>query len=173
MFSLLFPLLDSLILCTLTRTSFEHKFIGCPIYIEHDKYKRNALIFNVCFTFDEKTNTTHYCPVVKKLADYMTQLEVSNEIVLKYFKIVIIVEVLYISTSLFNFKSEKLSKELSSSIRGPCHLWYVFEFGCKKLHWWIVSWAHWKLFEIKKFNTPFCFNLYINLSVCLQFFLME
>ena len=57
-------------------TSFGHKFVGCPIYIDNDKYKRNALIFNVCFTFDEDTNTAHYGPVVKKLADYMTQLEV-------------------------------------------------------------------------------------------------
>ena len=63
----------------ITMTSFEHKFVGCPIYIDNDKYKRNALIFNVCFTFDEDTNTTHYCPAVKKLADYMTQLEIELE----------------------------------------------------------------------------------------------
>jgi len=60
------------------RTSFGNKFIGCPISIDNDKYKRNALIFNVCFTFDEDTNTAHYGPVVKKLADYMTQLEVRS-----------------------------------------------------------------------------------------------
>lgn len=59
----------------ITMTAFGNKFVGCPIYIEDGKYKRNALIFNVCFTFDEDTNTAEYSPVVKKLAGYMTQLE--------------------------------------------------------------------------------------------------
>ncbi|XP_012935060.1 GATOR complex protein NPRL2 [Aplysia californica] len=67
----------------ITMTSFGNKFVGCPISIDNDKYKRNALIFNVCFTFDEDTNTAHYGPVVKKLADYMTQLEIELEFLSK------------------------------------------------------------------------------------------
>ncbi|CAL1534555.1 unnamed protein product, partial [Lymnaea stagnalis] len=60
----------------ITVTSFGHKFVGCPISIDNDKYKRNAFIFNVCFVFDEDTNTSEYGPVVKKLADYLTRIEV-------------------------------------------------------------------------------------------------
>ncbi|CAG5132623.1 unnamed protein product [Candidula unifasciata] len=59
----------------ITLAAFHYKILGCPIYIENDKYKRNAFIFNVCFVFDEDTNTSQYGSVVKKLAEYLTQLE--------------------------------------------------------------------------------------------------
>ena len=61
-------------------SSFGLKYVGCPIYIENSKYKRNAFIFNVCFTFEEETDTSPYGPMVKKLANYLTQLEVACRI---------------------------------------------------------------------------------------------
>ena len=59
-----------------SRTAFGKKFVGCPVVIDNTKYKRNALIFNVCFVLNQDTNTASYGPVVKKLAAYMIQLEV-------------------------------------------------------------------------------------------------
>ena len=53
------------------------KIIGCPVSIANKKYDRNALMFNCCFLFDGDTRTARYEPVVKKLANYLTQLEVS------------------------------------------------------------------------------------------------
>ena len=54
-----------------------HKILGCPIIIRDDKkYKRNALIFNLCLVFEENAATEIYEPVVKKLASYLTLLEV-------------------------------------------------------------------------------------------------
>ena len=60
----------------LPRTAFGMKFVGCPVIIHNIKYQRNALIFNVCFVFNQDINTAIYGPVVKKLAAYMIQLEV-------------------------------------------------------------------------------------------------
>lgn len=62
------------------RNTLGQKIIGCPVYIENKKYDRNALIFNCCFLFDEDTRTVRYEPVVKKLATYLTQLEVSGAV---------------------------------------------------------------------------------------------
>ncbi|KAK7503525.1 hypothetical protein BaRGS_00005064 [Batillaria attramentaria] len=62
-----------------TVTAFGKKFVGCPVCIDNKKYKRNALIFNLCFVFSEEFNTASYGPVVKKLAAYMIQLELENE----------------------------------------------------------------------------------------------
>ncbi|XP_076468696.1 GATOR1 complex protein NPRL2-like [Babylonia areolata] len=59
----------------ITVTAFGKKFVGCPVFIDDAKYERNALIFNVCFVFNEDVNTGSYGPVVKKLAHYMVQLE--------------------------------------------------------------------------------------------------
>ena len=56
--------------------ALDHKFIGCPISIENAKYSRNALVFNVCFVLDPNVDTIRYEGVVKKLAGYMTSLEV-------------------------------------------------------------------------------------------------
>ena len=61
-----------------SRTAFGKKFVGCPVVIDNTKYKRNALIFNVCFVLNQDTNTASYGPVVKKLAAYMVQLEVKG-----------------------------------------------------------------------------------------------
>lgn len=69
----------------ITINCHRHKILGCPIYIDNKNYARNALIFNVCFVFDTKTNTVPYENVVKKLAGYFTTLEIecgflSNEV---------------------------------------------------------------------------------------------
>ena len=56
--------------------ALDHKFIGCPISIENAKYSRNALVFNVCFVLGPNVDTIRYEGVVKKLAGYMTSLEV-------------------------------------------------------------------------------------------------
>ena len=60
----------------LCRNALNQKFIGCPICIENAKYSRNALLFNVCFVFASHADTTCYESVVKKLADYLTTMEV-------------------------------------------------------------------------------------------------
>ena len=44
--------------------------------ITNAKYSRNALLFNVCFVVDEAADVHCYKPVVKKLAAYLTSLEV-------------------------------------------------------------------------------------------------
>ncbi|XP_059169672.1 GATOR complex protein NPRL2-like isoform X2 [Physella acuta] len=59
----------------ITKTAFGHKFVGCPKYIDNDKYKRNAFIFNICFVVAPESLTSVYGSVVKKLSAYLTQLE--------------------------------------------------------------------------------------------------
>jgi len=59
----------------ITIDALDHKFIGCPISIENAKYSRNALVFNVCFVLGPNVDTIRYEGVVKKLAGYMTSLE--------------------------------------------------------------------------------------------------
>ena len=62
------------------RNALGHKIVGCPVCIEDKKYERNALMFNVCFVFDSSTRLTHiYGPAVRKLATYLTQLEVCQQ----------------------------------------------------------------------------------------------
>lgn len=53
----------------------EKKLIGCPVCIEHKKYSRNALLFNLGLVCDAHTNTCALEPLVKKLAGYLTTLE--------------------------------------------------------------------------------------------------
>ena len=59
--------------------ALNHKFIGCPVCIENAKYSRNALLFNVCFVLGPNVDTIRYEGVVKKLAGYLTSLEVKNQ----------------------------------------------------------------------------------------------
>lgn len=54
----------------------DKKLIGCPVCIEHKKYSRNALLFNLGFVCDASTNTCALEPIVKKLSGYLTTLEV-------------------------------------------------------------------------------------------------
>jgi hypothetical protein len=57
----------------------EKKLIGCPVCIEHKKYSRNALLFNLGFVCDAQAKTCALEPIVKKLAGYLTTLEVCNK----------------------------------------------------------------------------------------------
>lgn len=59
-------------------TAMEKKLIGCPVCIEHKKYSRNALLFNLGFVCDAQAKTCALEPIVKKLAGYLTTLEVCN-----------------------------------------------------------------------------------------------
>lgn len=51
------------------------KVIGYPIGIDHSRYPRNRLIFNVCFVCRPHMRTFHYEPLVKKLNKYFEELE--------------------------------------------------------------------------------------------------
>lgn len=51
------------------------KIIGYPIGINHSRYLRNRLIFNVCFVCQPHMRTFHYEPLVKKLNKYFENLE--------------------------------------------------------------------------------------------------
>ncbi|XP_050411926.1 GATOR complex protein NPRL2 isoform X1 [Patella vulgata] len=57
----------------------KHIIVGCPVCIQNTKYKRNALQFNLCLVFQKDFVTWTYESVVKKLASYLTQLELENE----------------------------------------------------------------------------------------------
>uniref|UniRef100_A0A2K5DV45 NPR2 like, GATOR1 complex subunit n=1 Tax=Aotus nancymaae TaxID=37293 RepID=A0A2K5DV45_AOTNA len=59
----------------ITVTAMEKKLIGCPVCIEHKKYSRNALLFNLGFVCDAQAKTCALEPIVKKLAGYLTTLE--------------------------------------------------------------------------------------------------
>lgn len=59
-------------------TAMEKKLIGCPVCIEHKKYSRNALLFNLGFVCDAQAKTCALEPIVKKLAGYLTTLEVCS-----------------------------------------------------------------------------------------------
>ncbi|KAL5013159.1 hypothetical protein ScPMuIL_007429 [Solemya velum] len=62
----------------ITVNTLGKKIVGCPVFIDNPKYDRNKLIFNLCFVFDSKAQTCYYEPVVKKLASYLTQLELEG-----------------------------------------------------------------------------------------------
>lgn len=51
------------------------KIIGYPIGIDHSRYPRNRLIFNVCFVCKPHMRTFQYEPLVKKLNKYFEDLE--------------------------------------------------------------------------------------------------
>ncbi|XP_012925781.1 nitrogen permease regulator 2-like protein isoform X3 [Heterocephalus glaber] len=63
----------------ITVTAMEKKLIGCPVCIEHKKYSRNALLFNLGFVCDAQAKTCALEPIVKKLAGYLTTLEVIDQ----------------------------------------------------------------------------------------------
>ncbi|KAJ0068931.1 hypothetical protein NL108_015168, partial [Boleophthalmus pectinirostris] len=62
----------------ITVTAMGKKLIGCPVCIEHKKYSRNALLFNLGLVCDAQTNTCPLEPIVKKLSDYLTTLELES-----------------------------------------------------------------------------------------------
>lgn len=62
----------------ITVTAMGKKLIGCPVCIEHKKYSRNALLFNLGLVCDAQTNTCALEPIVKKLSGYLTTLELES-----------------------------------------------------------------------------------------------
>ncbi|XP_077642141.1 GATOR1 complex protein NPRL2 isoform X2 [Lonchura striata] len=62
----------------ITVTAMEKKLIGCPVCIEHKKYSRNALLFNLGFVCDARAKACALEPIVKKLAGYLTTLELES-----------------------------------------------------------------------------------------------
>ncbi|XP_071082771.1 GATOR1 complex protein NPRL2-like [Haliotis cracherodii] len=62
----------------ITVNAWNLKIVGCPVCIDDPKYKRNALMFNLCFVFDKDSRTCNFGSVVKKLAAYFTQLELES-----------------------------------------------------------------------------------------------
>ncbi|GLD69372.1 nitrogen permease regulator 2-like protein [Lates japonicus] len=62
----------------ITVTAMGKKLIGCPVCIEHKKYSRNALLFNLGIVCDAQTNTCALEPIVKKLSGYLTTLELES-----------------------------------------------------------------------------------------------
>ncbi|MBN3295082.1 GATOR1 complex protein NPRL2 [Amia ocellicauda] len=65
----------------ITVTAMEKKLIGCPVCIEHKKYSRNALLFNLGFVCDAQTKTCALEPIVKKLSGYLTTLELESSFI--------------------------------------------------------------------------------------------
>lgn len=54
--------------------------MGYAVQIEHKKYLRNSILFNIGFVFSQKAkNIEIYKPVVQKLAETFKALEVENE----------------------------------------------------------------------------------------------
>ncbi|KAG0720690.1 GATOR complex protein NPRL2 [Chionoecetes opilio] len=54
------------------------KITGYPNEICSASYKRNALIFNLAFVCDSSARTVHYEPGVKKLSEYLENLELED-----------------------------------------------------------------------------------------------
>ncbi|XP_061730544.1 GATOR complex protein NPRL2 isoform X2 [Nerophis ophidion] len=67
----------------ITVTAMGKKLIGCPVCIEHKKYSRNALLFNLGFVCDAQANTCVLEPIVKKLSGYLTTLELESGFISK------------------------------------------------------------------------------------------
>uniref|UniRef100_A0A8C5PZW4 NPR2 like, GATOR1 complex subunit n=1 Tax=Leptobrachium leishanense TaxID=445787 RepID=A0A8C5PZW4_9ANUR len=62
----------------ITVTAMDKKLIGCPVCIENKKYSRNALLFNLVFVCSAQAKTCALEPIVKKLAGYLTTLELES-----------------------------------------------------------------------------------------------
>ncbi|XP_056605693.1 GATOR complex protein NPRL2 [Triplophysa dalaica] len=67
----------------ITVTAMGKKLIGCPVCIEHKKYSRNALLFNLGLVCDARTKTCALEPIVKKLSGYLTTLELESGFISK------------------------------------------------------------------------------------------
>ncbi|KAF9195434.1 Nitrogen permease regulator 2 [Haplosporangium sp. Z 767] len=55
------------------------KVIGFPVNLEHKKFQRNALMFNLAFVFDKDAEISSYEPVVRKMARVLKALEKESE----------------------------------------------------------------------------------------------
>lgn len=63
----------------------DHKIVGYPVKIESQKYARNAYYFNLCFVCEANRRTVQYEALVRKLSEYLIQMEdessfLSNEL---------------------------------------------------------------------------------------------
>lgn len=56
------------------------KILGYPVRIVSNSYARNAFHFNVCFVFASTTRTVAFEPVVRKLTEYLIDLELSSKL---------------------------------------------------------------------------------------------
>lgn len=119
------------ILCALhicCSTAMGKKLIGCPVCIEHKKYSRNALLFNLGLVCDAQTNTCALEPIVKKLSGYLTTLEVVNNALLQVFILHVYHEIteivlnlfdLYCSWKVVSSQTKRASRNFYPSCR-PC-----------------------------------------------------
>ncbi len=55
------------------------KLVGFPVRIEHEKYHRNALMFNVGFVFSVDEDSRPYEPVLRKFGLFLRTLELESE----------------------------------------------------------------------------------------------
>lgn len=93
------------------------KIIGYPIGIDHSRYSRNRLIFNVCFVCQPHMRTFHYEPLVKKLNRYFEELELECQFLSNSLSRERIPSILEdIRTKLNEFKSCKLEMTSSTTI---------------------------------------------------------
>jgi hypothetical protein len=63
----------------ISMTACGMKVMGFPVCLEHNKFARNALWFNVCFVFDPDADVSVYKPVLRKLANIFIALECESE----------------------------------------------------------------------------------------------
>lgn len=56
----------------------DHKVVGYPIKIEHEKYPRNFFMFNLCFVFEKGAMFTEYKQVIKKMALNLKAVEIES-----------------------------------------------------------------------------------------------
>ena len=74
-------LTHKLITLTLSLPSTTLTILSYPVALDHPKYPRNSLLFNVAFAFTGRASPSHrpYHPVLRKLASYIETLEVESE----------------------------------------------------------------------------------------------
>ncbi|XP_050543707.1 GATOR complex protein NPRL2 [Daktulosphaira vitifoliae] len=69
--------------CKITITTRDTKILGYPVHISDKKYARNAYYFNLCFVCDHSSHTVQYEPIVKKLSNFLTNLEIEDNFLSK------------------------------------------------------------------------------------------
>lgn len=62
-----------------TISTEKYNIMGFPIQITDQKYKRNAIIFNLCFVFDKLHDPSCYEQIVCKIGRVLTFLEIESE----------------------------------------------------------------------------------------------
>lgn len=63
-----------------TISTEKYNIMGYPIQITNQKYKRNALYFNLCFVLDKSLESSCYDQIVCKIARVLTFLELESEL---------------------------------------------------------------------------------------------